>query len=185
MKRHIFIGLFFLIIICVAPVSAQKRLPDFSGTWLYDESKDNKELKRVFESSKKTSDFNKKTINKLVIEQAENEIKITETLSVEISDEKGKVVKKSEKNSPSKIYYADKRGERNLDEKNGLVDSITQWKDKKIIVVLLDKQKNRISTIQFSLSKREQELTVIYSSFNHDNGIVSPSGFGKKVFNKI
>jgi hypothetical protein len=192
-KREFLIGLFLLTVFCVAPsVFAQKtgekkkkEKPNFSGTWVYDEAKSNKASKEIFKSQKKISNSKRKQINKFIIEHSTDMIKITETVLVEIFDESGKAIEKIEKTFPSKIYYTDKRGEQNTDEKDQPVESITQWKDKKILVTVLDKKKEQVSTISFSLSKDGQELKAIYLTFKSDGGFVSPLGFGDRVFNKM
>ncbi len=188
MKRQILISLFLLAIFCVGSVSAQKtkkEKPDFSGTWILDESKSNKALKAIFKSSKNVPSSNEKTTVELLIEHLDFEFKITETVITESFDESGKLTNKVEKTSPVQTFYTDKRGERNVNGKNLPFDSRTTWQDKKILVVIPNKKENFISSMQFSLSKDGKELTVIYKSFEFTRGgIVSPLSFGNKVFNK-
>jgi len=189
MKRQNLIGLFLLAVFCVAPVFSQNKneKPNFSGTWILDESKSNKALKALFKSSKNNPNLNsnEKTIHKLVIEHSEPEIKVAEIITTKSFDENGKSIKKAEKTLPSQTYYTDKRGEQNVNEKNQPFNSISKWNDKKIFVVIPDKKENRTSVMQLSLSKDGKELTVNYESFKSTRGgVVSPLGFGNRVFNK-
>ncbi len=191
MKNRIIIILFLLTAFCAAPVFAQKadekkqkENPNFSGTWVYDEEKSNKVMKELFKSSKKKSNPNRKQTNKFIIEHIEDEIKVTETVLVETFDDSGKLIDKIEKTFPSKIYYTDKRGEKNVDDKNQSFESVTQWKDKKIMVTIFDENKEKYSTITFSLSKNGQELKVSYVNFKSNSSLVSLSAFGDRVFNK-
>ena len=191
MKKGLIFWVFLLAVLSVTPILAQKtdkekknENPNFSGTWIYDESKSNRSMKELFKSSKKPSDLARKTTRKLIIEHTEDYLKTTEIVSVELFDEKGTVAEKIDTTIPSKIYYTDKRGEQNIDEKNQTIDSITKWNDKQIMVVIKDKKSDQISSILFLLSKDGQELTIRYSSFKSDNGAVYPSGFGDRVFNR-
>ena len=194
MKRQILIGLFLLAVFCITPVSAQKSKkgkPNFSGTWILDESKSKDVMKELFKSSQKIVDSNNKITNQLVIEHNDPEVKLTETATIETSDVSGKLTEKREKVFPSQKFFTDKRNEENVSEKNEPYKSTTVWKRKNIVIATNDGKK-QTSITEFILSKDGKKLTVMTLSFlkqydsvtSKDYFIGLPFG-GKRVFKKV
>ncbi len=193
MKIRIFIILVVLTIFCGSYANAQKKnKPNFTGTWILDESTS----KNPFQSLKKSPqsvDPKRKVVRFIIIEHLDPAFNVTERQQVETFNDAGDLTEKIETTLSKLVYYTDKRGESNLFQSNQVHSSITKWNGKDVfVVVTLDEKKDNSSIFNFALSKDGKELTILnlgqqitYDLTSNGNySLPIPIG-GKNVYKKV
>lgn len=178
----------------VKPVKKPKKFsgPNFSGTWVLDESRSFDIERNVLKQRPPAVDPKVKITNILVIEQKDAEFKTSIKRRTENFDDAGKLVKTDEKAQSESTYFLDQRGEKNKFGTDKLYDSVTGQKGHDITVVITVDARRRYNTLTFSMSKDGRE--VVFSNdgyklepdFTTGSTFVSPTDLrSKKVYKKV
>ncbi len=151
MNKKILVVFGLLLSFFALPVTAQKEPAkrDLSGAWILKNPK-----------TKKIDGIKKKITLKLVIEDNDPLIKITELELVEDLDANGKPAGKKEGQPLVKVYYTDSRGESNVYEDGRTCESVTKRPKGSLWISKQDKEKNLTTVITFSLSENGAKLIV-------------------------
>jgi hypothetical protein len=188
LKKSVLIGFVFLIAICAASVSAQKKAkPDFTGTWVLDIEKSSDLYKKL---SKKpaaaASDTVEKRTETITITHTEPRFEVSTKETLEAFDSAGKLTGKTETILSTLILFTDKRGEINTFQWKRQHSSVTAWDGKKILTAItFDKDKRQLGTIIFALSKDGKELRAANMGISPggvDVSVMVPMG---KVYTRV
>jgi hypothetical protein len=167
--------------------------PNFSGTWVLDESRSRDIEANVFKLKPPPVDPKVKITNILVIEQKDAEFKTTVKRRTENFDDAGKPVNTSETIQSVSVYFLDQRGEKNKFGTDKLYDSVTGQKDRDITVVITaDAKYRRYNTLTFTMSKDGRELVFSNDGYKLEPDYTTGSTFAsptalrsKKVYIKV
>jgi len=146
------IGIFLLLGLVTLTAAAQKgstAILNLGGEWVIQKPK-----------VQKVDGVNKRTILKLIIEDGEPEIKITEYRTVETLDAKGDPSEKKDSEPVVKIYYTDYRGETNSYEDGIKYKSQTTRPKNSLFIRRYDQEKNQTTLITFYVSEDRRKLTI-------------------------
>lgn len=144
--------------------------PDFSGTYVLDESRSHDIEVNVYKFKLPEPDPKRKVTNLLVVDQKEFEVKITTKQRIETFDSAGKPLNTEEVVQSESTFYGDKRGESNKFNTEKIYSSITTQNGREIVVSIAVDPKRRVyNLLTFELSKDGRELT-----FSNDGYKVEP-----------
>jgi hypothetical protein len=163
--------------------------PDFSGTYVLDESRSHDIEVNVFKQKLPSAPPNQKVTNLLVIDQKEFEFKATIKRKIERLDGAGKVEKTEEVVQSESTFYGDKRGEKNKFNTDKLYNSVTTQNGREIVVSIAVDAKARVyNLLTFTLSKDGKEITYDSSGYKLEpdytigQTFVSPTALRSKKF---
>lgn len=140
--------------------------PNFSGTWVLDESRSYAIEVNVFKQKLPTPDPKRKITNILVIEQKDAEFKATIKRRTESFDDTGKPVNTDELVQSESVYYMDQRGETNKFQTDQTYSSVSTQNGREILVsITVDPKKRLYNIVTFSMSKDGKELVYKNSGY--------------------
>jgi hypothetical protein len=163
--------------------------PDFSGTYVLDESRSHDIEVNVYKLKLPQAGPDQKITNLLVIEQKEFEFKVSTKRRIESFDDAGKLIKTEEMVQSESTFYGDKRGEKNKFNTDTLYGSKTEQNGREIVVsIAVDEKRRLYNLLTFSLSKDGKELSFDSSGYKLEpdytigQKYVSPTALRSKKF---
>lgn len=179
----------------VKPVKKPKKFsgPNFSGTYILDESRSRDIEVNVYKLKPPPTDPKRKITNILVIEQKDAEFKTTIKRRIENFADDGKLVDTDEVIQSESTYHLDQMGEKNKFNTDKVYSSVTNQKGRDVTVVITVDPKRRLyNMLTFSMSKDNREITYTNDGYKLEpdyttgSTFVSPTALrSKKVYVKI
>lgn len=163
--------------------------PDFSGTYVLDESRSHDIEVNVYKFKLPGPDPKKKITNLLVIDQKEFEFKATIKRKIETFEDAGKLLKTEDVVQSESIFYGDKRGEKNKFNTDKMYESVTTQNGREIVVsITIDAKRRVYNMLTFSLSKDGREILFTNDGYKLEpdytigQTYVSPTALRSKKF---